>query len=143
MVDRVRRVVEDAAAGALTEGLAEAAVRRLAEVHEAVQYDCPVVLLAPANPAAARVLVEVQDDELWWVIAGDGPGTELYVGMEGDRYELLGSLVRAVVAGRYRHGPAADGWFETFDTDDGPFTSRHFGRNARAPSREARFAPYG
>jgi hypothetical protein len=147
------RAVETAAARPLDAGSAEVALRRLADVYEGGAYDCPVVVLTPVRPGAARVVVEVQDEALWWVHAADGPGTELHAGIEGDRYELLASLVRAVVAGHYRHGPGAErvrrvfrptalrhGWFETFDTDDGPFTSRHFGREA--PSRESRFVPY-
>ena len=98
-------------------------------------------------------MVEVQQDELWWVNTDDGPGTELYVGMNEDRYALLGSLIRAVVAGDYRHGRCIEdvrrlfrsprkvrGWFETFDTDQGPRTSRHFGREV--PEQERRFPPY-
>jgi hypothetical protein len=131
----VRQVVEEAAATAVQDGRAEVAWA----------HDPPRVVLTPAAPGAARVVVEVHQDELWWVLAGDGPGTELYVGMEGDRCALLRSLVEAVVAGRYRHGPVTErgrarGWFETFDTEDGPFTSRRFG--SEAPSAERRFAPY-
>ena len=152
-MSRVRRVVEEAAAEAVGAGRAEVGVRRLADVYEGGSSDCPVVVLTPVRPGAAQVVVEVQDDELWWVNTDGGPGTELDAGMEGDRFETLGSLVRAVVAGRYRHGPGTEevrliprspalrhGWFETFETEDGPFTSRHFGREA--PPRPSQSAPY-
>ena len=138
VVARVRQVVEEAAAAPIRAGRAEVAVRRLADVYAEATYDCPVIVLTPAEAEAARVVVEVQADELWWLIADGGPGTELYVGMTEDRFALLGSLVRAVVAGEYRHGPHTEerrrvfrsprrlrGWFETFQTDDGPITSIH------------------
>lgn len=153
VVARVRQVVEEAAAAPIEAGRAEVAVRRLVDVHGETSYDCPVVVLTPVDPDAAGVVVEVQDDELWWVHANDGPGTELYNGMNEDRDAILGSLVRAVVAGRYRHGPCTEvvrrlfrspthtrAWSETFETENGPITSRHFGRDA--PSREYRFGPY-
>jgi hypothetical protein len=153
VVRRVRRVVEEAAAPQIESGRAGVAIRRLGDLVIQGEYDCPVVVLTPTNPEAASVVVEVQQDELWWVNTDDGPGTELYVGMKEDRYSVLGSLIRAVVAGEYRHGPCIDevrrlfrsprkvhGWFETFDTDQGPRTSRHFGREA--PIQERRFLPY-
>jgi hypothetical protein len=111
------------------------------------------VVLSPLDPEAARVVVEVQDRELWWMNTDAGPGTELHAGMKDDRYALLGALVRAVVAGRYFHGPYTEavrglfrtrrltGWTETFITDDGPFTSKHFGLDD-VPGVERRFAPY-
>jgi hypothetical protein len=153
VVRRVRQVVERAAAAQIETGGAQVTVGRLADFFPDGDYDCPVVVLDPANPDAASVVVELQGDELWWLNTGDGPGTEFYAGMKEDRYELLGRLVRAVVAGDYRHGPCVDeqrrllrsprqvhGWFETFDTDQGPQTSRHFGREV--PRQERRFAPY-
>jgi hypothetical protein len=153
VVARVRVVVEEAAAEPLRAGRAEVASARLADVYTKIEYDCPAVLLTPGNPHAAQVVVEIQGDDLWWVTTDDGPGTELHVGMKEDRYEVLESLVRAVVAGRYRHGPCIDemrrlfrsprrihGWCETFDTEDGPRTSRHFGREV--PAGERRFQPY-
>ncbi len=153
VVSRVREVVEDAAAEQIESGRAVVAVRRLADLFAHAEYDCPVIALTPTNPHAARVMVEVQRDELWWVIADDGPGTELYDAMNEDRYALLGALIRAVVAGRYRHGPCTEevpqlfgtprkvsGRFETFDTDQGPWTSRHFVREG--PPVERRFSAY-
>ena len=106
VVVRVRRVVEEAAAGPLGTGGAEVTVGRLADVYQGPSYDCPVVLLTPAMADAARVVVEVQDDESWWVTVADGAG------------------YRAVRVG----------------TDDGPYTSRHYGREG--PATESRFAPY-
>jgi hypothetical protein len=153
VVARVLQAVQAAAAEPIETGRAEVAVRRLTEMYEDASYDCPAVVLTPVRPGRARVLVEVQGDALWWLHAGDGPGTELHAELEGDRYEVLASLVRAVVAGRYRHGPCTKqvrrvlrspalrrGWFETFETDDGPFTSRHFG--CEVPPGVSRFAPY-
>jgi hypothetical protein len=149
----VRQVVEETAAAPIQAGHAELAVGRLADLVDDSSYDCPVVVLTPVDPDAARVVVEVQRDDLWWVRAADGPGTELYVGMKEDRYALLGSIVRSVIAGRYRHGPCTRevrrlfrrprqlaGWYETFETDDGLLTSRHFGREV--PAREHRYTPY-
>src|SRR5918994_1188289 len=102
IVSRVRRIVEDAAAPQIEGGLAAVAIRRLADIAAQAEYDCPVVVLTPTNPEAARVLVEIQQDELWWVSTDQGPGTEVYAGIKEDRYTLLASLIRAVVAGDYR-----------------------------------------
>lgn len=153
VVSRVRRTVEEAAAPQIESRRAAVVVRRLADLVAQSEYDCPVVVLTPTNPEAPSVVVEVQQDELWWVNTDDGPGTELYVGMKEDRYAVLRSLIRAVVAGDYRHGPCIDevrrlfrsprkvrGWFEAFDTDQGPRTSRHFGREV--PRQQRWFPPY-
>jgi len=153
VVDRVRQVLEHAAAAPIAHARAQVSIQRVSDVYGEATYDCPVVVLTPVDPAAARVVVELQSDDLWWMNANDGPGTELPVSLERDRYALLASLVRAVVTGRYRHGPCTQeirrhfrssrqlhGWSETFDTDEGPFTSRHFGREV--PSRERRFRAY-
>ena len=158
-MNRVHAVVADAAGPALAAQRADLSIREMSELYEQPSYECPVVVLTPITPDAAALSVEVQADDLWWVIAADGPGSELHSGIEkthGNRYALLGSLVAAVVAGRYRHGPCTErvprllprlrgfreshGWCESYETDNGPFTSRHFGRPA--PLRERRFAPY-
>ena len=55
-----------------------------------------------ATVRAAEVLVEVQHARLWMLSAGGGPPYEFYEGMPGDWHALLGELVAAVVAGRYR-----------------------------------------
>lgn len=153
VVARVRQVVEDAAGTAIAAQRAHLAVARLADLSKRPEYDCPVIVLTPTNREAARIVVEVQLDALWWVGVADGPGSELYAGMKEDRYALLGSMVRSVVEGRYRHGPCTtevkrllrpsrqlEGWYETFETEDAPFTSRHFPR--AAPTKERRFRPY-
>jgi hypothetical protein len=153
VVTRVAEVVKEAAARAIGDGRATLSIKRLSDLHDDAEYDCPVVVLSPLDPDAARVVVEVQDQELWWVNTDAGPGTELYAGMKDDRYALLGALVRAVVAGRYFHGPCTEsvrgllrtrrltGWTETYITDDGQFASRHFGLDD-VPGVERRFAPY-
>ena len=149
---RVMETIRTAAADALQAGRAELTVTTSREAYGDAEYDCPVVMLSPVNPKAARVLVEVQEKDAWWLLTGDGPGTEFYPGMERDRHEQLAALVRAVVAGRYTHGPvrqttkgifrirALGGWGETFETEDGPFTSRHFGR--AGPEQPREFDPY-
>ncbi len=154
VVARVRQVVADAAAPAIREGRAEITVCRLAELAEGTVYDCPAVLLEPLRREAAQIVVEVQQEDLWWVDVADGPGTELHGWIGRDRYALLGSLVRAVVAGGYRHGPCIrevkrllrsprqlKGWSETFEIEDEPFTSQHFGSEG-GPAQERRFSPY-
>ncbi len=149
---RVYGTVRAAAADALESGRAGLKLTAASEVYEGAQYDCPVVLLTPANLAAATVLVEVQQPDVWWLMAGDGPGTEFYPRMERDRHEQLGALVRAVVNGRYSDGPVQDtkrgifraralsGWGATFEAEDGPFTSRHFGKGT--PEARRQFAAY-
>jgi hypothetical protein len=153
LVTRVAEVVKQAAAEALSEGRATLSIKRLSEVYDDAEYDCPVVVLSPRDPNAARVVVEVQDHERWWVTTDGGPGTELHASGKADRYALLGALVRAVVAGRYFHGPCTKavrglfrtrrltGWTETYLTDDGPVSSEQFGLG-NVPALERRFAPY-
>src|SRR5687767_9646041 len=81
-------------------GRAEVAVCRLADLVEGdAAYDGPAVLLTPVDPEAAPVVVEVQQDDLWWVSVADGPGSELHADMETDRFALLGSMVRSVLQG--------------------------------------------
>jgi hypothetical protein len=157
VVARVLDVVERAAELALASGQAQLTVSSVGKLYGAgPDDDNPAIVLTPRRRDAARVVIEVHGDEDWWVTAGDGPGTELYAGIErqhGDRYALLEALVRAVVDGRFRHGPCSKefprlfraprvmrGWCETFDTDDGPFTSRHFG--PEPPPHERTFAAY-
>jgi hypothetical protein len=153
VVARIRQVIEEAAGSAIADGRAELVAARLADLVERPAYDCPVVLVTPKNPEAARILVEVQDDDLWWVGVADGPGSELHGSMKEDRYALLGAIVRSVAARHYHHGPCTEevrrlfrpprqleGWYETFESEDAPFTSRHFGRGA--PAKERRFRPY-
>jgi hypothetical protein len=156
VVERVRVTVEQAAEDALACGRAKLEVRQLSDLYEDPQYECPVVMLTPTDEQAAAVVVEVQEDDHWWLSAGEGPGTELHADIEadhGDRYTLLRRLVAAVVAGRYQHGPTAEqvrrlwrspiersGWRETYETERGPFSSTHFGREV--PREARRFAPY-
>lgn len=149
---RVYETVRVAAADALASGRARLKLTAVSELYEGALYDCPVVQLTPANPAAATVLVEVQQPDVWWLKTGDGPGTEFYCGMERDRHEQLAAVVRAVINGRYSHGPVQEtkrgffhartlgGWGEVFETEDGPFTSRHFGEGA--PESQQSFAAY-
>lgn len=149
---RVYKTVRAAAAGPCDGGRAELSLTSARRLYGAGDYDCPVVVLSPVNPGAARVVVEVQEGDVWWLITDDGPGTELYAGTERDRHAQLDALVRAVVSGRYTHGPGSErrmgifrrrvlrGWGETFETEDGPFTSEHFGRGA--PDRLREFVPY-
>jgi hypothetical protein len=79
---RVRQVVADAAAVPIQAGRAELAVGRLADLVEQPDDNCPVVILTPVDPDAARIVVEVQADELWWGERRRWPATELYVGMK-------------------------------------------------------------
>ena len=150
---RVHQVVTDAARPELKAGRSELAVGRLADLLEDPDYDCPTVVLTPVDSDAARIVVEVQEDDHWWVNVADGPGTELHAEMNEDRYALLASMVRCVVAGRYRHGPCTQQarrffraprtsvtWCETFEIDNAPLTSRHVGR--APPASERRFRPY-
>jgi hypothetical protein len=153
VVARVRQVVEDTAHAAIAKGRASVSVTRMTDLVGDSEYDCPVVVLTPQNPQAAQLSVEVQLDDLWWVHAGDGPGSELYVGMKQDRYAVLAAMVKSVVEGRYRHGPQTGsakrifrtprtlrGWIETFEGEQSPFTSEHYGRGA--PETERRFQTY-
>jgi hypothetical protein len=148
---RVYETVRSAAAGALDAGRAELSLTTSRRLYGDSDYDCAVILLSPTNPEAARVLVEVQQTDMWWLLTDDGPGTEFYAGMNRDRHAQLHALVEAVVMGRYTHGPVREkakgirsrvlgGWAETFETEDGPFTSKHFGQVV--PDALRAFAPY-
>jgi hypothetical protein len=90
VVARVAEVVQEAAAGAISGGRATLSIKRLSDLYDDAEYDCPIVVLSPLHPEAARVVVEVQDRDLWWVKTDAGPGTELRTGMKDDRYTLLG-----------------------------------------------------
>ena len=148
----VYETVRAAAADALQAGRAELTLTTARERYGETPDDFPVVMLSPMASDAAPVVVEVQRADLWWLLTADGPGTEFYVGMEGDRHRRLRILVEAVIAGRYVHGPAAldaraarevvdaGGWIETFETGEGEISSRHFGRDP--PPEPRRFAPY-
>jgi hypothetical protein len=104
--ERVLEAVREAAQRPLDEGAADLRLSTVEELYGPdADYDCPVVVLTPRRAASARVTVEVQDVEQWWLAAGGGPGYELYAGMQRDRYALLRKLVAAVVAGQYE-----DGW---------------------------------
>ncbi len=115
--------------------------------------DCPVVLLTPKNPEAARFGIHVHQDDSWWISAADGPGTEVRDDMKEDRHLLLERLVRSVIQGHYRHGPCTrevkrlfrpprllEGWYELFETERERVSTRHFGLGA--PAAQRRFEPY-
>ena len=102
---RVLEAVREAARRPLEEGAAELRIASVRELYGTdAAYDWPVVLLNPRRPSAARVTVEIQDLDQWWLAGADGPGYELYAGMQRDWYALLGKLVRAIVAGHYEYG---------------------------------------
>jgi hypothetical protein len=97
--------VREAAGAPLEAGAAELSMSTVKELYGAdADYDAPVVVLAPRNEAAARVTIEVQHGEVWWLQGADGPGFEFYAGMREDRYALVRTLVRAVIAGEYEYG---------------------------------------
>lgn len=92
-----------AARQALHEGAASLRVSSVRREHgPGADYDCPVVILEPANPAAARVAVEVQDGPTWMLMAGGGPPYEFF-GSTEDWEPRLSALVRCVVTGQYEH----------------------------------------
>ena len=148
---RVYETVRSAAANVLDAGRAGLSLTTSRRLYGRTDYDGPVIVLSPTNPEAARVVVEVQQTDVWWLLTDDGPGTELYAGMKRDPHEQLHALVEAVM-GRYTHGPLRQhtkgifrsrvlrAWAETFETADGAFTSKHFGR--AVPDVPRAFAPY-
>jgi hypothetical protein len=137
-LQRVVATMRDAAREPLEVGAATLTVSSVKEVYgTASVYDGPVVVLTPRNRAAARVVVEVQGEALWWLDAADGPGYEAYAGTPEDRYALLKRLVEAVVRGAPEAGSGDVGsprgfgrswvnaslpepWVQRFRSRDGP-----------------------
>jgi hypothetical protein len=152
-VPRVLDVVREAAADALARGAADLAVSTTTELYGGdEEFEYPVVILAPRNPAAAEVGIEVQED-IWWFSADRGPYLDLF-----DRPDEMTALVRAVIAGGYRTEWVErrsrlllrpwrfNTWFVlkgTFLTEDGPITTTHFYPADRPdPERARPFQPY-
>ncbi len=143
-------------------------VTTLTEVYPALRKhgfldECAFVL-TPRNPAAASLVVAEQAGGEWQLDIRDGIGYEFMAGKDGrdslgrDGYELLASLVRAVVTGRYRwewreeqqrlmlrpwRRRTVPTWVGIFDTDSGVIAVRHYGV-ARGPesSRRRDYEPY-
>lgn len=113
---RVIDVIRDEACEALDRGAARLTTTTAKELYGSDSvYDAMIVILEPANPRAARVVIELQDTEQWWLSAAGGPPYEFYPGLD-DRFERLRHLVAAVVAGGFeqRPGPGrAESVFQT------------------------------
>jgi len=100
----VLEVVRSAARQALDDGAARLELTTVAERYgPGVDHEGFVVVLTPEHPRAARVVVELQHRDLWWLTAGDGPGLELSQERREDRVALLTRPVQGVVAGSYEH----------------------------------------
>jgi hypothetical protein len=157
-VQAAHGAIAQAAASLVKDGRAQLDVTAIARVYAGDGgADTPAVVLTPLKRGAARVVIEIQRPDLWWLNAGDGPGTELPIrrALTGDIVDDARLLVDAVVAGRYSHevcieqsrarqgkGPVR-AWSETFVTENGPVTSRHFGSRADGQATGQRtFAPY-
>ena len=158
VVERVLEAVREAASEPLEAGVAELTISSVKEIHgPSADYDAPAIVLTPREPAAARVVAEVQDGDLWWLSAGDGPGFELHAGMREDRYVLLERLVKAVVSGDYEHGWEERGqrllltpwrrrrravWVATFGRGRDAVATRHQIDRRGVDPAHRRFAPY-
>jgi hypothetical protein len=140
-VRRIERVLRRVADEPLAAGRARLQVLSGSAPDGQGEGNCPSVILQPTNPCAARITVEVQAVDLWWLLVADGPGTEFYVRMPDDRYALLARLCASVIAGRYSHGPLDGAWQETFKWLDGDFSSSHRGRFGIPPATQ-HFARY-
>jgi hypothetical protein len=158
VVEKVVESVREAANEPLDAGAAELTTSSVKELYGAdAVYDAPAVVLTPRNPTAARLIVEVQAEDLWWLSAGDGPPFEFAVGMREDRYSLLKRLVHAVVSGQYEYGwehrhrrlllrpwrrRTVRVWVATFGPDGHPVTTEHWADpRGKDPARRS-FAAY-
>ena len=138
---RVIEAIRDEAGEALDRDAARLTTTTVRELYGSDSpYDALVVVLDPANPRAARLVIEVQDAEQWWLSAADGPPYEFYPGMKG-HFQCLRRLVEAVVAGDYEQRPARE-WVESvFHTSQGTVVSAN--RDPRYDLSERRtFEPY-
>jgi allophanate hydrolase subunit 1 len=95
---KVLEMVRDAAREALAADAASLELSSIKAVYGPdAAYDCPAIVLTPRKRDAARLVVEVHDEKLWRLTAGDGPGYEFYEGMEEPWDVRLAGMVRPVV----------------------------------------------
>ena len=75
--ERAVDAVRSAAADVIDAGYAELGVSTVTSLWSGdVEYDTPVVVLTPRDPAAARVRLEVQYAGIWVLSAANGPHME-------------------------------------------------------------------